>query len=100
MKPIKLALVDDHLIFLKSLSALFEVEDDLDVVLTATSGEQFLDHIHAFPELEIDVLVLDLKMKGLSGIDCLKALKEEGRQIKTIILSMFDQSPFIHDAFH
>ncbi|MCB0694960.1 MAG: response regulator transcription factor [Lewinellaceae bacterium] len=99
MKPIKLALVDDHLIFLKSLSALFEVEDDLDVVLTATSGEQFLDHIHAFPELEIDVLVLDLKMKGLSGIDCLKALKEEGRQIKTIILSMFDQSPFIHDAF-
>ncbi|MCF8239461.1 MAG: response regulator transcription factor [Saprospiraceae bacterium] len=99
MEKIRLALVDDHRIFLKSLSALFQFEDDMEVVLTAVSGEQFLEHIQSFPEIEIDVLILDLKMKGISGIDCLQQLKEQGSRVRTIILSMFDQSPFIHDAF-
>ncbi len=99
MEKIRIALVDDHKIFLSSLSSLFHLESDFEVVMTAVSGEALFQHIQDCPECAIDILILDLKMKGMSGIDCLKKLKEINSPIKTIVLSMFDQSPFIYDAF-
>lgn len=99
MNKIRIALVDDHKIFLKSLSALFQSEDNFSVVITASSGEHFLLHLKNYPDFKIDVLILDLKMKKLSGIDCLKFLKEHRPDIKTIVLSMFSESPFVHECF-
>lgn len=99
MDKIRIALVDDHKIFLKSLSSLFQSEEAFNVVLTASSGEHFLLHLQNYPDFKIDVLLLDLKMKEVSGLDCLKYLQKHRPDIKTIVLSMFSESPFIHECF-
>lgn len=65
MKPIRLALVDDHPIVLDGLEQLFATEPDLEVVARATNGETA---VRLLQEFRPDVLILDLAMPGRDGI--------------------------------
>ncbi len=65
MKPIRLALVDDHPIVLDGLEQLFATEPDLEVVARATNGETA---VRVLQEFRPDVLILDLAMPGRDGI--------------------------------
>lgn len=98
MKTIRVALVDDHKIFLRSLNAFFEDMADIDVVYQASSGETFISDFSTETPPVVDVLLLDLKMNEVSGLDCLDFIREKELDLRTIILSMFDESPFIHQA--
>lgn len=89
-KCIKIGIVDDHKVFLESLCSMFDISNDIEVVLTASNGAELLD------ELEIkkpDLIILDLDMPVMSGGDALHRIRKKyGREIKVIILSMHDNS--------
>jgi DNA-binding NarL/FixJ family response regulator len=82
--PISLVLVDDHPIILQGLQRLFERESDFRVVRSCAGGEEALAAVRVNPP---DVLVLDLKMQDLHGLDVLRTLRAEHRECRTVILT-------------
>ncbi|MCE7039726.1 response regulator transcription factor [Dyadobacter sp. CY312] len=85
MDVLKLAIVDDHMLFRQGLIQILKKFDKYEVVLEASSGEELLAKL-AFQKP--DVILLDLKMKGMSGQEASVIIREDFPEIKIIILSM------------
>jgi DNA-binding NarL/FixJ family response regulator len=84
MTPIRLVLADDHAIVLHGLKRLFEGHPDFRVVECCVDGEHA---VAAARDDACDVLVLDLRMPGRTGLDVLKALAAEKRRCRTVLLT-------------
>jgi DNA-binding NarL/FixJ family response regulator len=84
MTPIRLVLADDHAIVLHGLKRLFEGHPDFRVVECCVDGE---GAIGAARDDTCDVLVLDLRMPGRTGLDVLKTLAAEKRRCRTVLLT-------------
>jgi DNA-binding NarL/FixJ family response regulator len=86
MHKTRILLADDHVMFLQGLEKVINETGDLLVVGAVGSGSEVLTTI----ELEDwDVLVLDIAMPGLGGIDVLKTLKAKKSAMKVLVLSMY-----------
>jgi len=85
MSVLKLAIVDDHMLFRQGLIQILKKFDKYEVVLEASSGEELLTKL-AFQKP--DVILLDLKMKGMSGQEASVLIRQDFPEIKIIILSM------------
>jgi DNA-binding NarL/FixJ family response regulator len=82
--PIRLTLADDHPVVLQGLQRLFETQHDFNVVACCGSGDGALESVrNARP----DVLVLDLRMPGRSGLDVLRAMAAEKLPCRTVLLT-------------
>ncbi len=88
-------LVDDHPMLKKGVSQLINLEDDLNVIAEANNGDEA---IRLALKLMPDVILLDLNMKGLSGIETLSALKRAGVRSKIIIFSVSDSESDVLQA--
>lgn len=83
----KILLVDDHPLMRRGIGQLLNLEDCFEVIGEASNG---IDAIALANELEPDVVLLDLNMKGMSGLDTLKAMRKEGIDSQIIILTVSD----------
>lgn len=91
---IHLALADDEALFRKGMKLLLEDYEGIRVVLEAQDGEQLLQLLDQASTLP-DVLLLDMKMPNLNGVDTAKALQERFPSIKIIVLSTYFSKAFI-----
>lgn len=82
--PIHLALADDHPIVLRGLRQLFEHERDFTIVASCANGTEALEVVRRGG---VDVLVLDLRMPGLTGLDVLRQLHDEGLRCAPVLLT-------------
>ena len=89
-------LVDDHQIILDGLRGILK-GTNFNVVAEATNGQQALDIIMNSNQ-GIDIVLTDISMPYLSGIDLCMQIKEEYNNIKVLILSMYDTVPIIKEA--
>lgn len=89
---IKIALVDDHKLFRSGMRALLSAFDNLEVVMEAGNGQEFLDQLK---DHRPDVVLMDLEMPVLDGMETIKILKEKYPDVKAIIVSMHDEEKFI-----
>ncbi|PMO36440.1 response regulator [Vibrio breoganii] len=87
-------IVDDHPLIRRGIKQLLLFEDEFDIVCEATNGTEALALAH---QHELDLILLDLNMKGLSGLNTLQALRSEGITAKIVILTVSD-SPADIDA--
>ncbi len=85
-QPVSLLLIDDHKIVLEGLKATLELEDDFTVVGLATDGREAL---RLYRKLKPDVVLLDLMLKGESGVDVCESLLESNPEAKVVILTTF-----------
>jgi two-component system response regulator NreC len=92
---ISIILADDHPLVRRGMQAVFESERDLAIVGVAADG---LETVRMAERLNPDVLVLDLMMPGLSGLEVLRILRERSPQTRVVILSMYSSSAFIAQA--
>ena len=92
---IRLMIIDDHPIVRLGLSALLSVQDDIEIVGTAEGGREAMELLQKVPA---DILLLDLRMPGLSGIQTLEKLKAIAPNTRPIILSSFEYDEEIHAA--
>lgn len=88
-EPIRVLLADDHALVLEGLKALLDTQEGVRVVATATSGEQVLGLVH---EHRPDVLVLDLDLKGLGGIECLRRIRAEKLPVRVLVLTAYSDA--------
>lgn len=94
MTVCKVMLVDDHPLMRRGIQQLLSFEPDFEVVAEASNGADAVARAH---ELELDLVLLDLNMKGMSGLDTLKALRADGCEARIVILTVSD-SPADIDA--
>ena len=93
--PIKIMIVDDHAILRVGLSSLLNTFDDLAVVGDAATGEQA---VRLYPSLVPDVVILDLMMPEMDGIETTKRLKAADPDARILILTTFGTSDGISRA--
>jgi DNA-binding NarL/FixJ family response regulator len=92
MEKIKLLLVDDHKLLLKGLVSLFTGSDKFEIVGTANSAE---DAINKARTMQLDVILMDIKMQGMSGLEACRWIKDQHEYIKIILLSMEVRKDFL-----
>ena len=89
---IKVMLVDDQNLVRKGVRSLLELSEEIEVVAEAADGAEA---IRMIPEVGPDVVLLDMRMPGLSGLDVLKELSTLGTLPPTIILTTFDDDELV-----
>ena len=89
---IKVMLVDDQNLVRKGVRSLLELSEEIEVVAEAADGSEA---IRMIPEVAPDVVLLDMRMPGLSGLDVLKELSRLGTLPPTIILTTFDDDELV-----
>jgi len=82
----KIVLIDDHRLFLDGMSALLNKQDDIELMLSTTSIEKALNFIEKNPP---DLVITDISMPEMSGIELIALLKSKYPDIKIMVLSMF-----------
>ena len=92
---IKLFLVDDHPVVREGLRAMLSGEPTMDLVGEASSGEEAVDRIK---ELGPDVVLMDIRMSGMSGIEAARHVKDESPTTSIIMLTMYDSEMYVVDA--
>ncbi|MDD4880223.1 MAG: two-component system response regulator NarL [Gallionellaceae bacterium] len=82
-------LIDDHPLFRKGLIQLLQTISDFEVVGEASNGKDGIALVHA---VKPDLLLLDLNMKDMSGLDVLKKLKSEDLDTRVVMITVSDQT--------
>jgi DNA-binding NarL/FixJ family response regulator len=93
LTKIRLMVVDDHPVVRLGLNALLSTQEDFIVVGLAEHGEAALEVLR---RQAIDVILLDLRMPGLSGNETLRRINEEATGAKTIVVSSFEYDEEIY----
>jgi two-component system NarL family response regulator len=92
---IRLLIVDDHPIVRFGLTSLLSIQDGIEIAGAAGGGREALELLKKVP---VDIILLDLRMPGLSGIQTLEKLQVVAPNIRTIILSSFECDEEIYAA--
>ncbi|MCU7844063.1 MAG: two-component system response regulator NarL [Candidatus Thiodiazotropha sp. (ex Monitilora ramsayi)] len=79
--------IDDHPLFRKGVADLIDMDDTLEMVGEAANGQ---DGLELAKSLQPDLILLDINMKGMSGIDTLKAMKQEDIDSLILMLTVSD----------
>ncbi|MEL6637454.1 MAG: response regulator transcription factor [Bacteroidota bacterium] len=93
-RSIQLGIVDDDRLIVQLLKPLLESDGKIKVCLMAYSGNDFLHQLER-EEVELDIILLDLRMDNGNGLEVMTALQKEGKAIKVIVLSTYYRSAFI-----
>ncbi|UCG83216.1 MAG: response regulator transcription factor [Dehalococcoidia bacterium] len=91
-KTIRILIADDHTVLRQGTRKLLEDEPDMEVVAEALDGEEA---VNLARELKPDVVLMDIAMPGLDGIAATKMIKQEYPEINVLILSAYDDDPFV-----
>jgi DNA-binding NarL/FixJ family response regulator len=92
MNKIKVLLTDDHQIIIDGLKSLLKNSDEIVVAAEANNGREALRILEL---LSIDVVLMDIDMPVLNGIETLKEIRKQFRNVKVIILSMHNEAGMI-----
>lgn len=91
---IKIAIADDHEIFREGFKLLLRDQDEVRLVGEAENGRELLQVV---AECQPDVVIVDIKMPVLDGVDACKAIKKNFPDVQVIALSMFNEDSLIVD---
>ena len=94
---IRVGIVDNHELFTKGLALLVSEVKNFEVIFTASNGKELV-HWLKTRVVHPDVILMDLKMPEIDGLDATKIIKRNYPDIKVIIISMFKAEPVILDV--
>lgn len=94
MEEIKIGIVDDHKLFRKGIANICNSFTNVSVVLEADNGKQLIEQLQNQKNIP-DIILLDLNMPEMDGIETMKQLKKIQPSIKNIILSIYNEERII-----
>ncbi|MBL7945228.1 MAG: response regulator transcription factor [Flavobacteriales bacterium] len=89
---IKLALADDQNLFRKGMSMLLRELEGMEVTLECANGKDLLKAIAVVP---VDIVLLDLEMPVMDGVETMKRMRTDHPEVKVVVLSMHSEEKFI-----
>lgn len=96
---VRVALVEDHPAFRQRLTERLRFFADVELVLTADSGDAFLERIEALrPDARPEVVIMDIEMPGLTGIETTRRLKAAHPEIDVLMFTVFEHDDSIFDS--
>ena len=93
--PIRLMIVDDQKLMREGLRTLLELEGGFEIVAEAGDGQAALD---AYAELQPDVVLMDIRMPGMDGVEATRRLHEKWSNARVIILTTFNDDAYVFEA--
>ncbi len=91
-KPIRILIVDDHQIIRDGVRALLRDTDSIEIVAEAENGAVALERLQ---EVQVDVVVMDINMPVMNGIEATQLISERYPQVQVLILTMHDDIEYI-----
>ena len=95
MEKIRIVLADDHEIIRNGIKQLFESEEYVEIVAEASNGREAIEMVNKHAP---DILVMDISMPEMTGIEAVDELKKSNTNTKVLILSMFDKDEYVLKA--
>jgi two-component system, NarL family, response regulator DegU len=95
MEKINIVLADDHVLVRKGIRAMLESDKQIDVIGEASNG---LEALETTKNLKPDILVLDIRMPEMNGLEAAARLKQVSPNTKAVILSMHDSEEYVLQA--
>lgn len=92
----KIFLVEDHHIMRRGLASLLTTEREAEIVGEAASGEEALNHLQT--ENLPDVVIMDISLPGMSGIEATRTIRTLYPKVKILVLSMYNNPTVLHEA--
>lgn len=97
MEKIKVIIADDQKILAQGLEMLLSLEEDIEVIGIVNNGQEVLDKMKTtMPH----VILMDIQMPVLNGVECTKLVLEKYPTVKILILTTFDDNEYIEQALH
>lgn len=88
-------ITDDQRLMREGLKTILDLEDDLTVVQLCENGKDTLEKL---PSVRPDVILMDIRMPVMDGVECTRIIKQQYPEVKILILTTFDDDEFIIDA--
>jgi DNA-binding NarL/FixJ family response regulator len=95
MDKIKVMIVDDHSVVREGLKQLLGMDDDINVIAEASNGLECLQLMERFSP---DIIFMDVKMPGISGIETTRLLCQKYPKVKVIMLTIYDDDQYVTEA--
>ena len=95
MNPLRLLLVDDQPLLLQGFAMILSTEPDIEVVAQVTDGLQAVD---AVAQHRPDVVLMDVQMPVLDGIEATRRIVADHPEVRVVILTTFDRDDYLFDA--
>jgi DNA-binding NarL/FixJ family response regulator len=95
MTPIRVLLCDDQALVRSGFRMILDARSDLDVVGEAEDGLQAIEQVRA---LDPDVVLMDVRMPNLDGIEATRQIVESGSTTRVLILTTFDPDEYVYEA--
>lgn len=92
MMPIRVLVADDHSVVRKGIRMLLEDEADIQIIGEASDGDEAIDLLSS---TQPDVLLLDITMPRMSGIEALKVISQQYPKVRTLMFSMHNNPDYI-----
>ncbi|MFM2393200.1 MAG: hypothetical protein RLZZ546_1182 [Bacteroidota bacterium] len=96
-RVIQIIIVDDHPIIIDGIKSLLAKEKEINLVASFQDAPSALNFISNY-ESEIDVVLTDISMEGMTGIELCKNVKNLNRDIKVLVLSMYNSKEIVREA--
>ncbi len=93
--PIKIIIADDHEILANGIASMLSKNSEFEICGTATNGREVMDMLKS---KKVDLVILDMNMPKLNGIETTIEIKDKFPEVKVLILSMFDREGYIQNA--
>ena len=94
-EPIRVLLVDDHPLFRKGIASLLSAEPGFDVVGEASNGQEAIEKAR---DLMPDVILMDISMPGVNGLEATRRIKQEIPYVRIVILTVSDEDQNLFEA--
>lgn len=91
---ITLAIADDELLFRQGLISILDKEENLDIVFDAENGKDLMNKLRSADRIP-EIVITDLKMPELNGVEATKLIRKEFPEVKIIALTSYFSKPFI-----
>ena len=92
---VKIMITDDHSMIREGLKSLLELDGDIEVIAEAENGEECLQKLLI---VKPDVLLLDINMPKMNGLEVLKSLKDAKSKVKVIVLTVHNETEYLMKA--
>lgn len=96
-KVIRVAIADDHSLFRQGMRNLLNNIPGIFVVMEAKNGQELVENI---PEFSPDVILMDLEMPVMNGLEATKYIKRNYPQLKVVVLTMHDEELYVRNLMH